>query len=81
MSGFSASTPAKAQIGHDHSVNTMFLKMRQRFAEIGEQDSPLKDVVAPDESCFGPLSLHGKRGRGAYGNAISFMLQSSCHAR
>ena len=56
------------------SVNTIYLKIRQRLAELCELASPLKGAVEMDESFFGAQRVRGKRGRGAYGKTIVFGL-------
>ena len=56
------------------SVNTIFLKIRQRIAQTCEQESPLNGAVEVDESYFGARRVRGKRGRGAYGKTIVFGL-------
>jgi transposase-like protein len=54
------------------SVNTIFLKMRQRIAEYCEAQSPYSGEVELDESYFGPKRIRGKRGRGAGSKTIVF---------
>ena len=56
------------------SVNTIYLKIRQRLAEACEQASPLNGSVEVDESYFGAHRVRGRRGRGAYGKTIVFGL-------
>ena len=56
------------------SVNSIYLKIRQRMAEACEVATPLKDAVEVDESYFGARRVRGKRGRGAYGKTIVFGL-------
>jgi transposase-like protein len=56
------------------SVNSIYLKIRQRIAALCEQQSPLQGAVEVDESYFGPRRVRGKRGRGAYGKTIVFGL-------
>ena len=56
------------------SVNSIYLKIRQRMAEACEMATPLKDAVEVDESYFGARRVRGKRGRGAYGKTIVFGL-------
>ena len=56
------------------SVNTIFLRMRRRMAEISERSSPFEGVLEADESYFGPRRVRGKRGRGASGETIVFGL-------
>lgn len=56
------------------SVNTLFLKLRHRIAEVCEAGSPLKGPVEVDESYFGARRVRGKRGRGASGKTIVFGL-------
>lgn len=56
------------------SVNTIYLKIRQRLAEACEQASPLNGSVEVDESYFGAHRVRGRQGRGAYGKTIVFGL-------
>ena len=52
------------------SVNTIYLKMRQRIAEYCEAQSPYSGEVELDESYFGPKRIRGKRGRGAGSKSV-----------
>jgi len=54
------------------SVNSIYLKLRQRIAEHCETQSPVRGVIEVDESYFGPRRIRGKRGRGAGGKTIVF---------
>ena len=54
------------------SVNSIFLKIRQRLAEECEAQSPYSGVVEIDESYFGPQRVKGKKGRGAGGKTAVF---------
>jgi transposase-like protein len=54
------------------SVNSIFLRIRQRMAEECERQSPFQGEVEVDESYFGPHRVRGKRGRGAGGKTIVF---------
>jgi transposase-like protein len=54
------------------SVNTIYLKIRQRIAEHCEAQNPFRGEVEIDESYFGPKRIRGKRGRGAGGKTIVF---------
>ena len=54
------------------SINTLFLKLRQRLAAECEQQTPFDGVVELDESYFGAKRIRGKRGRGAGGKTIVF---------
>ena len=54
------------------SINTLFLKLRQRLAAQCEQQTPFDGVVELDESYFGAKRIRGKRGRGAGGKTIVF---------
>ena len=56
------------------SVNSVYLKIRSRLAEVCEQSWPLTGSVEVDESYFGAQRVRGKRGRGAYGKTIVFGL-------
>lgn len=71
---FTASSTAELTGISVRSVNTIYLKIRQRLAESCEQDSPLQGAVEVDESYFGAHRVRGKRGRGAYGKTIVFGL-------
>lgn len=44
------------------SVNTIYLKIRQRIAERCEAQNPFRGEVEVDESYFGPKRVRGKRG-------------------
>ena len=54
------------------SINTLFLKLRQRLAAECEQLTPFGGVVELDESYFGAKRIRGKRGRSAGGKTIVF---------
>ena len=54
------------------SINSIYLKLRQRIAQICENESPLQGAVEVDESYFGAHRVRGKRGRGTYGKTIVF---------
>lgn len=54
------------------SVNSIFLKIRRRLAEICDTEPPLNGIVEVDESYFGPHRIKGKRGRGAGEKTIVF---------
>lgn len=54
------------------SVNTIFLRVRERLAQECERQSPFSGEVEVDESYFGPHRVRGKRGRGASGKTIVF---------
>lgn len=69
---FTASDTARLTGLSVRSVNTIFLKIRQRIAENCEQLSPIEGVVEVDESYFGARRIRGKRGRGASGKTIVF---------
>ena len=47
------------------SINRIFLALRERMAELCEEERRLDGVVEVDESYFGPRRVRGKRGRGA----------------
>jgi len=60
-----------------NSVNTIYLKIRKRIAEICSENSPIKpekEEFEADESYFGPRRVRGKRGRGAGSKVIVFGL-------
>ena len=63
---FTASSTAELIGISVRSVNTIYLKIRQRLAESCEQSSPLQGAVEVDESYFGAHRVRVKRGRGAY---------------
>jgi len=54
------------------SVNSIFLKIRRRLAELCDAEPPLGGTVEVDESYFGPHRIKGKRGRGAGEKTIVF---------
>ena len=55
------------------TVNTIFLKIRERIAEQCERASPFSGCeVEVDESYFGARRVRGRRGRGASGKTIVF---------
>lgn len=55
------------------TINTIFLKIRERLAFVCEQASHFsKSEVEVDESYFGARRVRGKRGRGASGKHIVF---------
>lgn len=54
------------------SVNAIYLRIRERLAQVCEVQSPLSGQVEIDESYFGPTRVRGKRGRGASGKTIVF---------
>lgn len=56
------------------SINTIYIKLRQRLASECEKHSPWSGQVEVDESYFGPRRVRGKRGRGAAGKTIVFGL-------
>ena len=56
------------------SINSIYLKIRRRLANVCQQASPLKGELEADESYFGPHRVRGKRGRGASGKTIVFGL-------
>lgn len=54
------------------TINTVFMKIRGRLAELCEAQSPYSGVVEIDESYFGPRRVRGKKGRGAGGKTAVF---------
>jgi transposase len=55
------------------TLNTIFLKIRERISEEAERASPFSQCeVEVDESYFGARRVRGKRGRGASGKTIVF---------
>ncbi len=72
---FSATVVAQLTGLTRKSVNTIFLKIRERMAQDCERQSPLSaGEVEVDESYFGARRVRGKRGRGASGKTIVFGL-------
>lgn len=56
------------------SINDITLAIRERIAEVCEQESPFKGEVEVDESYFGGRRIKGLRGRGASGKLPVFGL-------
>jgi transposase-like protein len=54
------------------SVNTIFLKTRQRIAQYCEAQSPYSGETELDESYFSPKRIQGKHGRAAGSKTIVF---------
>jgi transposase-like protein len=48
-----------------NTVNRYLRLLRERIAQVCEEDSPLKGLIEVDESYFGPRRQRGIRGRGA----------------
>ena len=69
---FTATDTARLTSISVRSVNTIFLKLRQRLVQECEKQTPFKGVVEIDESYFGSRRIRGKRGRGAGGKTIVF---------
>jgi transposase len=69
---FTASDVAKLTGLTRKTVNTIFLRIRERVAEECERQSPFGGEVEVDESYFGARRVRGKRGRGASGKTIVF---------
>ena len=69
---FTASDTAQLTSISVRSINTIFLKLRNRIVQECEKQTPFKGVVELDESYFGPRRIRGKRGRGAGGKTIVF---------
>src|SRR5260370_24351792 len=61
------------------SVNTIFLRIRKRMAEVCERSSPFHGEVEADESYFGPRRVRGRRGRGPDAKSIAFGLLQPGH--
>lgn len=61
----SATTIARLTRLNRNTVNRYLLLIRQRIAEVCEEEFWLKGEVEVDESYFGPRRVRGKRGRGA----------------
>lgn len=56
------------------SINDILLAIRERIAEVCEQESPVKGEIEVDESYFGGKRIKGLRGRGASGKLPVFGL-------
>jgi transposase-like protein len=56
------------------SINPIFQRSRERFAQECEKRSPVSGVLEADESYFGPHRVRGKGGRGAGRKIIVFGL-------
>jgi len=56
------------------SVNSIYIKLRQRLAEECKTHCPIAGQIEIDESYFGPKRIRGKRGRGAGSKTIVFGL-------
>jgi transposase-like protein len=56
------------------SVNSIYLRIRQRMQQWCASQSPFSGELEADESYFGPHRVRGKRGRGAGGKTIVFGL-------
>ena len=56
------------------SVNEGCLRLRRRLQIWCPVPAELNGAVEPDESCFGPRRVRGKRGRGAGGKTSVFGL-------
>ena len=55
-----------------NTINRHLFLIRQRIAELCEQESPFKGEIEVDESCFEARRVRGKRGRGACGKTPVF---------
>lgn len=55
-----------------NTINRYLFLIRQRIAELCEQESPFKGEIEVDESYCGARRGKGKRGRGAYGKTPVF---------
>jgi transposase-like protein len=69
---FTATDTAQLTLVSVRSINTIFLKLRNRIVQECEKQMPLQGVVELDESYFGPRRIRGKRGRGAGSKTIVF---------
>ena len=56
------------------SINSIYIKLRQRLAKECEKHSVCTGQIEVDESYFGPKRIRGKRGRGAGSKTIVFSL-------
>ncbi len=72
--GFSASDTARLTGISLRSINSIYIKLRQRLAEECEKHSQLTGQIELDESYFDPKRIRGKRGRGAGSKTIVFGL-------
>ena len=71
-----ASDTAKLTVVSIRSVNSLYLKLRQRLADECGRQAPLYGIVELDESYFGAKRIRGKRGCGAAGKvAVSGLLK------
>jgi transposase-like protein len=71
---FSASDTARLTGISIRSINSIYIKIRQRLAEECEKHSCVSGHIEVDESYFGPKRIRGKRGRGAGSKTIVFGL-------
>lgn len=55
-----------------NTVNRYLLLIRQRIADLCEEESPFQGEIEVDESFFGAKRIKGKRGRGAGGKTPVF---------
>ena len=55
-----------------NTIDRYLSLIRQRIAELCEQESHFKGEIEVDESYFGARRVKGKRGRGAYGKTPVF---------
>jgi transposase len=55
-----------------NTVNRYMNLIREKVAELCEQESPFSGEVEVDESYFGAKRVKGRRGRGSYGKTIVF---------
>ena len=69
---FSASDTARLTDISVRSINSIYIKLRQRLAEACEKSSAIAGHIEVDESYFGPKRVRGKRGRGAGCKTIVF---------
>jgi len=67
-----ASKIAKLTGLNRNTINRYLTLIRQRIAEMCEQESPFKGEVEVDESYFGARRVRGRRGRGASGKTPVF---------
>ena len=57
-----------------NTVNRLVRLIRQRMADLSEEQARLAGIIEVDESYFGPHRIRGKRGRGASEKTIVFGL-------
>ncbi len=69
-----ASDTARLMDLRGQAVNALYLRLRRRLQTWCPVSAELGEAVELGEICFGPRRVHGKRGRGASGKTICFVL-------